>query len=414
MQHIDVIKSLSTFIFTSKAIMTVTLTNQVDFQKESFHQIQKCFWFSRRGTHYSFMRFCHIASVEWCLQWQGTFSKPCCSLINPLSAGEKGWGRAGRDRKTTRSPDEQKCGTKWPFMSQQWTSYRGPLFLLIVCELGQLWRACFQHSCLILPPGSMRGKKKRERQREAGWREDVITELRENPDKLSALEKALSNKRKRPCFFGRRGFPWNVRRPKYKHVFVSACCLPPLLGPIPTWCSHVGAKSAPSCHACKTFAAELWVIANKLLWRKFLSINQQHIVEIWAATQLIVNFRSAVLLFFFLWLRFSLCLNYHSCLYIMFKRMNLQMMWDTLLACLNRAVIKMSSRKEIFNTAPFTGSTKAESPTSLEICFVSKFGTQLALWLLWKFLKQNWLASLCAASEFKLFNPRRSWRLCCL
>lgn len=56
MQHIDVIKSLSTFIFTSKAIMTVTLTNQLDFQKESFHQIQNCFWFSclqvsRRRTH---------------------------------------------------------------------------------------------------------------------------------------------------------------------------------------------------------------------------------------------------------------------------------------------------------------------------------------------------------------------------
>lgn len=110
-----------------------------------------------------------------------------------------------------------------------------------------------------------KGKRKAEWER---WREGIITELPANTDKLSAVSlKKLSSQytsihasQSVSCFC-------NVRRQKYKHVFVSACVLPPSPGPIPTWCCHVSTKSSMSCHASETFSDELWVIANRPLWQ---------------------------------------------------------------------------------------------------------------------------------------------------
>lgn len=105
--------------------------------------------------------------------------------------------------------------------------------------------SCSQEACARTHRHTHRkGKRKSDRDEE----KSIIIKLPANTDKLSAIPlKTYSFQYTDIYPLQSVSCLSNVRWQKYTHVSVSACCLPPSLGLIPTWCSHVSPKSSTSC-----------------------------------------------------------------------------------------------------------------------------------------------------------------------
>lgn len=157
MQHIDVVKFLTTTIFTSKAILTAHnfncdpsedvlsylirlsrfkidlysffLPNQKMWQSSSTNSFNLMFVIyspARKKNNYVFHDEIHVsmclsvcfhnnASVEWCLQWQWTFSKPCL-LIDPPSEEQVEIGIQTGDQINKKNGDRKYGKKKWQLM----------------------------------------------------------------------------------------------------------------------------------------------------------------------------------------------------------------------------------------------------------------------------------------------------------
>ena len=123
--------------------------------------------------------FHNLVSVEWCLWW------PCCLFIFPLSEQPR---KEGVQETHSWQVKQTKKGRWWQVvcLGVVVVFYRDPTHLhppppplspwkkgscstQLSAGLEQLWRGCFQSSCLILPPGSTethkhaQGEKERDR-----------------------------------------------------------------------------------------------------------------------------------------------------------------------------------------------------------------------------------------------------------